>query len=154
MSTPEKFALDLTAFAEKAKLNMDAVVRKVVLDIGRDVVMRSPVGNPDKWASPAPKGYVGGRFRANWQYGLNAKPEGVSGAIDKSGRTSISRIVAGLPKQAAGHTHYLTNNLPYAMRLETGWSKQAPGGLVGLAVRKFQEVVRKAAAEIKSGGKK
>ncbi len=63
------FTLQLKAFAEKAKGNADLVVRKVVLDIGTRVVLRSPVGDPDLWEGKAPKGYVGGRFRGNWQYG-------------------------------------------------------------------------------------
>jgi hypothetical protein len=45
--------------------------------------------------------------------------------------------------------HFLTNNLPYALRLEYGWSKnQAPAGMVGLAVAEFQSIVRDAAAEV------
>lgn len=153
MSTPERFFVDLTAFVEKAKGNMDLVVRKVVLDLGTKVVERSPVGDPSKWASPAPKGYIGGRFRGNWQYGLNERPRGTFMTIDRSGKVSIGRMAAGLPKEAAGHVHFITNNLPYAMRLETGWSKQAPGGMVALAVREFQNVVSAAARAAKSGRK-
>lgn len=153
MSTPERFFLDLTSFVAKAKGNMDLVVRKVVLDLGRRIVMRSPVGDPSKWASPAPKGYVGGRFRGNWLYGLNERPRGTFMTIDRSGKVSLSRIAVGLPKEAAGHVHFLTNNLPYAMRLETGWSKQAPGGMVALSVREFQNVVAAAARAAKNGDK-
>lgn len=152
MSTPEKFAADITAFVKKANGNMHAVVRKIVLDVGTSVVLLSPVGNPGKWKHPAPKGYVGGRFRANWQYGLNHKPEGVSGAVDASGRVSLERISRGLPQDAAGHVHFITNNLPYAMPLERGWSAQAPSGMVAITVRRFQDFARKAARQFGSGG--
>lgn len=152
MSTPEKFAADITAFVKKAGGNMHAVVRKIVLDVGTSVVLLSPVGNPSKWRHPAPKGYVGGRFRANWQYGLDHKPEGVSGAIDKSGQVSISRLRTGVPAAAAGHVHFITNNLPYAMPLERGWSAQAPAGMVAITVRRFQDFVRKAAQQFGRGG--
>lgn len=150
MSTPQQFALQMDAFIQKAKGNMDKVVRKVVIDIGTRVVMRSPVGDPSHWMHPAPKGYTGGHFRANWQYGENARPDGISGAIDKSGQVSISRITGGVQPGAAGKVHYIVNNLPYAMRLETGWSKQAPAGMVGITVREYQAIVARAAEQTRS----
>jgi hypothetical protein len=146
------FHLSLAAFVKKAKGNADAVVRKVVLDIGTRVVELSPVGDPDLWSSKAPKGYVGGRFRANWQYGnfsgagipMNNLPD-----IDPSGMVSIDRINAGLPViGAAGMRHILKNNLPYAYRLEIGWSSQAPAGMVGITVVEYGSIVDKAAQEV------
>lgn len=152
MSTPQQFALDVSAFAQKARLNMHAAVRKIVLDIGSRVVLRSPVGDPSRWAGPAPKGYTGGRFRANWQYSTIAPMSGVLGVVDKTGKVSLDRIRTGMPKEAAGKVHWIVNNLPYAARLETGWSKQAPGGMVGLVVREYQGIVAKAAKEVLRGG--
>ena len=147
MAAARQFVVDLTRLVAKAKGNLDLVMRKIVLDLGTGVVMRSPVGDGSLWKSPPPKGYTGGRFRANWQYGEGAVPRGTSPAIDRTGATSLARIAAIKP-DAAGKVHYLTNNLPYAMRLETGWSKQAPGGMVALAVREFQSVVAKAAKAV------
>jgi hypothetical protein len=147
MADANKFVVDLAALVKKAKGNMDLVVRKIVLDTGTRIVMRSPVGDGSLWRSPPPKGYTGGRFRANWQYGEGAIPQGTSTAIDPSGAVSLARI-AGVRPEAAGKVHYLTNNLPYAMRLETGWSRQAPGGMVALAVREFQSVVAAAAKAV------
>lgn len=144
----EKFVADLSAFCRKANGNMNAVVRKVVIDIGTRIVMRSPVGDGTLWKNPPPAGYVGGRFRANWQYGENVKPKGDLPDIDPSGQKSIQRILSGIKQETAAlSVHYLTNNLPYAMRLETGWSKQAPGGMVVLAVLEFQGTVARIARE-------
>lgn len=142
------FALDLQAFADKAKENADLVVRKVVIDIGSSVVRKSPVGDASIWQNPPPKGYVGGRFRANWQYGVGTPKNGVLPDIDPSGSASNARILAGIAPDAAGKIHYLTNNLPYAERLEKGWSKQAPNGMVALTVVEFQQFVDKAVAEV------
>lgn len=142
----DKFALAVAKFAKKAGVRQDAVVRKVVLDIGTRVVARSPVGNPSLWKHPATKGYTGGRFRANWQYGEGFVPTGVLEAKDKSGSNTIASIARQLrPEGAALRVHYLTNNLPYAMRLETGWSTQAPSGMVAITVREFQNIVSVAA---------
>lgn len=139
------FTLDLSKLAKASKDNMDAVVRRTVLDIGAKVVEKSPVGDATLWQSPPPPGYVGGRFRANWQYGFSQIPSGDLPDIDPSGAVSVSRISAGVSSSPAAGIHYLTNNLPYAKRLEDGYSKQAPVGMVGLTVLEFQSIVEEAA---------
>lgn len=139
-----QFLLDLERFAKKAKGNADLVVRKVFLDFSTRVVMRSPVGDPSGWKSPAPAGYTGGHFRGNWQYGEGMIPRGWLQTVDKTGQASLARMQAIKP-QASGKVHYIVNNLPYAMELERGHSRQAPAGMVGVTVKEFQMIVRKAA---------
>lgn len=146
------FVVQLAEFARKAGANADLVVRKTVLDIGTRIVERSPVGDPTLWKHPAPKGYVGGRFRANWQYGSynysaqGSIPSGDLPDIDPTGGVSLARIEAGLQLEgAAGMIHVILNNLPYAQALEDGWSSQAPQGMVGLTAIEFQSIVRAAA---------
>jgi len=46
-------------------------------------------------------------------------------------------------------TFYLINNLPYIKRLEYGWSKQAPQGMVRLSIAEFQQVTRDAVLEVR-----
>ena len=38
---------------------------------------------------------------------------------------------------------YITNNLPYIMRLEFGYSKQAPAGMARITVDRFQTIVNR-----------
>lgn len=135
------FTLDLQRFADKFSANAEIVTKKVILDVGRRVVEKSPVGDATLWAEPPPPGYVGGRFRANWQYAFGVVPTGALPDIDPSGTVSINRVAAASGKAGV---HYIVNNLPYAQRLEDGWSTQAPGGMVGLTVLEFQAVVDKA----------
>jgi hypothetical protein len=149
MSTPAQFSLDISKFAAKAKGNMDKAVRKIVLDIGTRIVMRSPVGDDTYWKHPAPKGYIGGRFRANWQYGYSVAPQGALPDIDPTGAASIGRISDGIGSSPAAGVHFLSNNLPYAQRLESGWStRQAPAGMVGVTVVEFQSIVANAAKSV------
>lgn len=136
------FAMDLTKAVERRKDRMGAIVRKVVIDVGARVVMRSPVGDATLWQSPPPPGYVGGRFRANWQYGFNAAPVGDLPDIGPSGEASNKRIRIGVMAAPAAGMHYLANNLPYAMRLENGHSGQAPHGMVGLTIVEFRNIVQ------------
>jgi hypothetical protein len=143
------FALDLKAFAEKTSAKANAVVRKVVIDVGTSLVMKSPVGDPTYWKGSAPPGYVGGRFRANWQYGLGSIDKTTTERVDASGQTTISAIVGTVKPDAAGEIHYITNSLPYAMALEEGHSwRQAPNGMVNLTVLEFQPIVDAAAKEV------
>lgn len=139
------FTADLNKFADKTKLRGDQVVGDVVIQLYRAVDGRSPVGDATYWTHPAPKGYVGGRFRGNWQLGDGVMPSGETGAIDPSGAETQGRILASIPAQAAGRIYYLMNNVPYADRIENGWSRQAPQGVVGLTVIEFPRMVDQAA---------
>lgn len=126
-----KFSLDMEEFAKRAKAGADNVVRKVMIDVTSSIIQKSPVDT--------------GRFRANWILGVNYMPSGTNISMDKSGASTIGRIAAEIPAKAAGPTYILANNLPYAQRLEDGYSKQAPVGMVGLTVVEFQSFVDKAA---------
>lgn len=139
------FTLDLKRFADKFEVNAELVTKKVILDVGKRLVEKSPVGDATLWAEPPPPGYVGGRFRANWQYAFNVVPTEALPDIDSSGLVSINRIAAASGRAGI---HYLVNNLPYADRLESGWSTQAPQGMVALTVLEFQAVVDKATKEV------
>ncbi|MBA9063895.1 hypothetical protein GGQ91_003296 [Methylobacterium fujisawaense] len=128
----QDFALNIAAWCEKSADRADLVLRKVALDIGARVVLRSPVDT--------------GRFRANWQYGVGRPNTATLVAADKSGQSSIARIAAGVATARLGDVIYISNALPYALRLETGWSKQAPAGMVGLTVTEFQSAIDRAVA--------
>jgi len=160
------FALDIRKFVEKAKDRADIVVKGTVIGVAAKVDERSPVGDPSKWiynrgtkenpdyvdwlAYNELNGYVGGRFRGNWQLKVGAMPEGTLDRVDASGRATQSAIATAIPADAAGKVYYLANNLPYAERLETGWSQQAPTGIVSLTVTEFQAFVDKAVADAKA----
>ncbi len=146
------FALQLSKFVEKTKGNIDLVVRKVVIDASANIVEMSPVGDAKLWKDPPPPGYTGGRFRANWQLGIDAKPSGVLESVDPSGGATKSGIFAALPLNAGGKTYFLMNNLPYAQRLEDGWSTQAPYGMVMKTVIRWNNIVEDAANGVKAGG--
>ena len=143
------FENQLKAFAKKTDARLNVVVKKIVLDISVKLVLRSPVGDAKYWKSKPPPGYVGGRFRGNWQYGLNAANVTTSMNIDKNGKDTILAVNSQIPETAIGVVHYLTNSLPYAKRLEEGYSRQAPKGMVLLTAIEFEPIVKEAAAQLK-----
>lgn len=136
----------------RQKAKIQAVSREVLLEFGRRLVMRSPVGDPSTWHPPRwPKGYVPGHFINNWQVGIGVVPRGVIPGSDPSGSRSLSRL-AKLGRWTVGHTYHFTNNVPYARILETGLhSPQAPFGIIALARLEFPQIVRDAEAKVLSG---
>ena len=155
------FSLQLKAFAEKAATNADVAVKGIVIEVAANLDSRSPVGKRELWAAnierasrglpPLPAGYIGGRFRGNWQYGNYEGagiPVGELDNIDPTGEATQAALAAAIPDKAAGLRHVLINNVPYAMALERGHSGQAPEGIVGLAVVEFQDAVDKAVAKV------
>ena len=89
-----------------------------------------------------------GRARANWQVAIGTIPSGTLELNDKSGQATINKVQAASMGVVAGDVIYLTNNLPYAVPLEEGYSKQAPAGMVALTVQDFQSVVAQIGIEL------
>jgi hypothetical protein len=99
----------------------------------------------------APAGYTGGRFRANWQVGLDAAPQGETGQVDKSGGKTLAAGTLVIERFRVGmQAVYFTNNVPYAYPLEFGHSTQAPGGMVRITAADFQRHFQAAVSEVKS----
>lgn len=125
------FTAALKGFEDRTGEKADRFVRYVMLEFRTRLIVRSPVDT--------------GRFRNNWQYGVEVAPSGVIEGADRSGADVSARIAAQIPVKAAGHVHYLVNNLPYGQSLEDGGSKQAPSGVVGITLLETDQVVARAA---------
>lgn len=143
------FSADIRQFVKKCGDNADLVTRRLVLDVGRSLVERTPVGNPDLWAKPAPPGYVGGMARGSWAHSIGTLDTKPIETVDATGAASINRIAASVPQKAAGLVHYIQNSLPYMQALEDGHSTQAPYGIVSRTEIEFQDKVQEALGGIK-----
>lgn len=129
------FALDVSKFVEKAKKNPEKVMRQVSIKLFSAIIKASPVDT--------------GRFRMNWMASGGTPAAGTTDAMDKSGNTAIGNATSFVLKAADWHEFTLTNNLPYAQRLEYGWSKQAPQGFVRVNVGRFQNLIDQEAAKVR-----
>lgn len=134
------FTVDLTRFTNERKEMIEDKIRSFVYNVSVRLVERSPVGQPGTWkVKKGFKGYVPGQFKANWQYGFGLMGSSSLTMVDPTGKVSTARVAAGVKSQDDVYgIHYLYNNLPYAMLLETGYSKQAPAGIVGLTMIEFE----------------
>ena len=147
----KSFSLQIAEFIAKTKANQDLVVRAITMKIDNKLVQRSPVGDAKYWKSKPPPGYTGGRFRANWQLSVGSPTAGVRDLIDKDGSATIAAHGSVISAAKAGDVIYLVNNLPYAKRIEQGWSRQAPVGVVALTVVEFRNIVDDAVNGVRAG---
>lgn len=121
------FSADLAAFAQKSGESLDRIIRQTTVELGSAIVMGTPVDE--------------GRARGNWQTTTG------SPAADEIDRNGESGSLAELKQNTGGvgTVTYITNNLPYIMRLEQGWSDQSPPYAM---VRKNIENVEQTMAEL------
>lgn len=124
-----KFSIPLDRLAERYNAKLEQVVRQSTFQLFNAVQLRSPVDT--------------GRFRGNWNVSYNA-PDFVTTPSTNANRAAIE-VQKALTLPVGGIT-YMSNGLPYARRLEYGYSKQAPQGMVRISVREFRDYVRKAIA--------
>lgn len=90
------------------------------------------------------QGYVGGRFRGNWQFSIDSPATAELDRIDPSGSETIAALLNQVQALTIGQTAYIVNNLPYAVPLEYGHSTQAPSGMVRVTLANFQAIVDQA----------
>lgn len=129
------FALDVSKFVEKAKKNPEKVMRQVSIKLFSAIIKASPVDT--------------GRFRMNWMASGGTPASGITDATDKSGNIATGNATSFVLKATDWREFTLTNNLPYAQRLEYGWSQQAPAGVVRVNVSRFQQLINEEANKVK-----
>lgn len=122
-----KWSIPLDRLANKAEARINLVVRKATFDAFASAVRRSPVDT--------------GRFRANWNVASGSWDPSTSESTAATRAESEIRKALSFP---AGGVVYLTNSLPYAVRLEDGWSKQAPSGMVRITAVEWSQKLTQA----------
>lgn len=113
------FSADIARYAKKAKLEADDAVVAVCSKITEGVIEKTP--------------FLSGRLRGNWYATIDSDTSETSET-----RTAAEAKTDGQNKarEASGTVFSLTNNLPYAYRIEyLGWSKiKAPAGMARVTV--------------------
>jgi hypothetical protein len=124
------------------------MVRGTVIGCASRIIKRTSVGNPELWLfnnngvyvdylayKDPPEGYVGGTLRGNWQPSIGQPITTEIDRIDKTGATVTADVRSQAQKLNIGAVFYMTNNLPYAARVEfDGWSTQASAGMMRIEV--------------------
>jgi hypothetical protein len=98
---------------------VDHTVKTVARRLYERIVDYTPVGDPTLWKWPAHADYTPGSLKDAWK-------------ITYEGREAT-----------------ISNNLPYAVRVEFGWSTQAPEGMMRRAALSYPILLDRTAAEYK-----
>lgn len=133
---------DLWQANAEAQLN-----RQLSVDLAENAGTRVPSARTlrKNFPNAAGKGYVGGRFKANWNVSFGAADTTTTTSTDVSRGNAEAEKALTLP---LGGVMYISNGLPYARRLEyEGWSTQAPAGMVRVSAINFAQYVRDAAVK-------
>lgn len=123
------WTVSIGALAARMKQRVEDVARSATVQLYRSVVLLSPIDM--------------GRFRANWNVSFGAPDYSTTLSTDEARGLREADKALRMP---VGGVVYLSNGLPYARRLEHGWSRQAPSGMVKLSIVRFHRLVQKAAA--------
>jgi hypothetical protein len=114
MANAKKFSADLNRFADKIEGDLGQFRRRVTLGLKEKIEKKSPVDT--------------GRLRSSWAVS-DGRP---STFVPQTGgaRPGPVETVFSEPFE----TSYITSNLPYALKIEFGYSKQAPSGMVRISM--------------------
>lgn len=118
------FADQLRRIAEKRKAAIETAVKSTVLEMHASMVRMSPVDT--------------GRFRASWSIGVGAPGPLPAGLRFDAASVAALQVRGDLADWQPGQTIYVTNPMPYGPKLENGWSKQAPAGMVRVTIADFR----------------
>lgn len=120
-----QFRADLRKFAKAIDASVEQVMRIIVLEAFARIVMRSPVDT--------------GRFRSSWTI-QESFPNTVVKPDAKYPPPSPPSFALSGPFTIV----WINNSLPYAERLEFGYSKQAPAGMVRLTAAEMEAFMAQA----------
>jgi hypothetical protein len=132
----EAFRRGLLKQAQRA---VEAKAKDAQLAVGQHVyermIQRTPV--------------LTGHARHNWRPSVNEQVDteqaGVFGgtetgepitAAERARWRDVRKAIGAMP---LGQTIWISNNVPYAQRLEHGWSQKAPSGMVEITLREVLE---------------
>lgn len=107
-------------FDKQAKATLDVcadIQKEAAKELIKRIQERTPIGRPELWKYPAPKGYSPGTLRASWE---------MEGEEFRS-----AQIIT------------IYNTQPYAERVEYGWSTQAPYGMLRISLLEWSSIINK-----------
>jgi hypothetical protein len=126
--------MEVKLWCKHAAEGLDQARADALIDVCTGIIADTPIDT--------------GLARGNWQSSLGeAKTDKV---LLIPTMVAINEVISVVKSMKGDETFVLRNNLPYATRLEFGWSKQAPVGMVRKNVQRWNSAVGKAAARARA----
>lgn len=123
------FGADIDKFRNKAINKNKALVNYVCLNMANQIILLTPVDT--------------GAAKNNWQSNIGSPNRSANSLPDKSGSGAKSQA-EDKARQAYGGIFYFVNSLPYIKKLENGYSKQSPAGMVMVTIARFRNIFKRA----------
>lgn len=133
----QEFSVALQKMAVAIDGQISQVIRKGVLDVFKAIVKRSPV---DTGAYRASHGIANMMPADQDEMIKGKKGQKISASV------ALSKGAAWTWKSGDGDI-FLFNNLPYAERIENGWSEQAPQGVYRVSLAGLTQYLNKELAK-------
>jgi hypothetical protein len=119
------FADDLKKFTRKVEARARVIHQVSGLETISRIISRTPV--------------LTGRLRGNMNLGLGSA-DLAAYSPDKDGGATLARAQSRAAGVQPGTDIVISNNLPYARRIENGYSQKAPAGMFAVTVAEFPEI--------------
>ncbi|TBL40748.1 hypothetical protein EYZ01_05295 [Hafnia alvei] len=152
VGNPETWAINQTASQyNQAVYEANEAAKQDPANLTKTGRLKKKARISDSMDIKTPPGYTGGRFKGNWQIGLDQEPSGETGRIDPSGGMTTAQGNANLAGFKVGmKAIFFVNNVPYAYALEVeGHSMQAPEGMIRIVAKDVPAIVRESIQEVK-----
>ena len=145
-----QFANTCKKWSAKTKEQTKLCIQKIIIDCGSRIIMRTPVDT--------------GLARGNWQASKGTIPSGSVMRFDNAEKavnslgTGVSSAKTDLIAKASAYnpltegSFFISNSLVYIQRLEYGYSKQAPSGMLRLTVAEFSDIFKNAVLSVRQFG--
>ncbi len=119
--TAQEFRKGLTGFEADMLREIDLRIRRIGLELLKKLIDKTPVDT--------------GHLRHNWQVTINTQTDTELPGEDTGGIATFNREKVKLTNLGYGPLVVFQNPAPYAERIETGTSKQAPQGMVRISLQ-------------------
>jgi hypothetical protein len=137
----------LAGEAKETGMTVAADIQKVQVHLVQNatqvlVLLMAEVDARLKMKSPV----LSGRLRASWTIGIGQLDTSVAPEVPPAG--SIATPEPRIPAITLGSTIYHGNSLPYARRIEYGYSKKAPAGMVRVTAAEIPSIISALVAQV------
>lgn len=122
------FSLVFQNITTKSIKKTENVIKKTVFDLTSSIISDTPVDTS--------------RAKNNWFVTFDTPSDNTIDTLDNSGNTAINKANTKIMNNKIPMVYWINNNLPYIMRLEYGWSKQSPSGMVRLNIQRFNKFLK------------
>lgn len=140
----------LKRFKANEQLALDAsakIINSTLLQMYKKIIDRTPVGDPSLWKWPAHSDYQPGTLKESWQLSFNGQQRNLKGQFSSASQTIEN---GGLTLKVGSRetvSATISNPQPYAQRVETGWSTQAPSGMMRVTIAEYTSIIDQNAAK-------